>query len=154
MKTQKVVINKTHGGFSLSPKGMVEYYKLKGQRLWVYECLVDTEYIHINGQEVRSVVKIKLNPIKKVDGPLRPSSRYEYSLKPAKNDQLDEEYTVNDYQFDRTDPDLIKVVESLKDLVNGQYADLRVVEIPLGIKWVIQEQDGREWIAEEHRTWE
>lgn len=50
--------------------------------------------------------------------------------------------------YDRTDPDLIAAVEEL-----GAGTDLKVVEIPDGIEWELEEYDGLEWIAEKHRTW-
>ena len=41
----------------------------------------------------------------------------------------------------------------LGELANGPNAELKVVEIPDGIDWTIEEYDGVEWIAEVHRTW-
>jgi len=54
---------------------------------------------------------------------------------------------------DRDDPILIQLVEQLGEKVNGQFAKLRVVEIPEDVNWQINEYDGNEWIAEVHRTW-
>lgn len=55
--------------------------------------------------------------------------------------------------IERDNPDLIKVVEELGDEANSSFASLKVVEIPDDVDWEIQEYDGREWIAEKHRTW-
>lgn len=55
--------------------------------------------------------------------------------------------------FDRSDPNLIRVVEKLGEKADGKFAELEIVEIPDGTDWVIEEYDGREWIAEAHRTW-
>jgi len=59
--------------------------------------------------------------------------------------------------YDRTvardDPYLVKIVRELGATANGGYADLKIVEIPGDVKWCINEYDGNEWIAEEHRTW-
>lgn len=62
------------------------------------------------------------------------------------------------FEFDhnhkhRTDPDLIKVIEELGEEANGSCADLEIVEIPDDVEWEIDEYDGRERIAEKHRTW-
>lgn len=70
---------------------------------------------------------------------------------------------VDDFEFylsdrilieSRSDPDLIAVVELLGKAANGRYAKLKIVEIPDDIKWYIEDYDGCEWVAEEHRRWE
>jgi hypothetical protein len=58
-----------------------------------------------------------------------------------------------DRDIPRNDKDLVEVVESLGNLANGSYSSLRVVEIPDGVEWQVEEYDGSEWIAEKHRTW-
>ena len=57
------------------------------------------------------------------------------------------------YDLDRDDYDLVTVVEGLGDKANGSYAKLKVVEIPADVKWQIEEYDGSEHIAEQHRIW-
>lgn len=59
------------------------------------------------------------------------------------------------YSFDilRDDPALIQVIEELGTKANGDCAALDIVEIPDGVQWHIQEYDGVEWVAEDHRTW-
>lgn len=61
----------------------------------------------------------------------------------------------NVYRFntDRANPKLIECIETLGPLVNGRYADIQIVEIPDGVKWQVDEYDGKEWVAECHRTW-
>ena len=57
----------------------------------------------------------------------------------------------------RDDADLIAVVEELGEKANSTYSQLKVVEVPMWLKekgWTIEEYDGREWIAENHQTWE
>lgn len=58
-----------------------------------------------------------------------------------------------DQDLPRTDPHLIQCVEELGDSSWGIYAELKVVEVPDSVSWHIQETDGREWVAEDHRTW-
>ena len=48
---------------------------------------------------------------------------------------------------------VVRVVEELGEGASGQYAKLKIVEIPDGIEWSIDEYDGMEHIAEIHRTW-
>lgn len=58
------------------------------------------------------------------------------------------------YSLDlRTHPDLIEAIETLGDAASGQCGKLRVVEIPDGIEFTIEEYDGYEHVAEVHRTW-
>jgi hypothetical protein len=45
------------------------------------------------------------------------------------------------------------VIEALGDRADDVHAELRVVEVPDDVNWVIEEYDGLEWVAEVHRTW-
>ena len=54
---------------------------------------------------------------------------------------------------DRSDLDLVAVVEEMGILANGEFSVLKVVEIPDDVEWEIEEYDGIEWVAEKHRTW-
>lgn len=53
----------------------------------------------------------------------------------------------------RDDIRLIAAVEELQEIANGLDAELKVVEIPDGVKWEIDASDGMEWVAEMHRIW-
>ena len=45
------------------------------------------------------------------------------------------------------------MVQELGDKANGRCAELKVVEIPDGVDYQVEEYDGKEWVAETHRTW-
>lgn len=60
---------------------------------------------------------------------------------------------VCDSTQDRSDPDLVAVIEQLGEDANTDSSELKVVEIPDGVDWEIQDYDGMEHIAEKHRTW-
>ncbi len=49
---------------------------------------------------------------------------------------------------------LIAVVELMGSAADGGYAELKIVDVPDDVNWCIEEYDGREWVAERHRTWE
>lgn len=53
----------------------------------------------------------------------------------------------------RADPALVQAVEELGDKAWGRYAELKVVEIPDGVKYEIAEYDGLEHVVEQHCTW-
>ena len=63
------------------------------------------------------------------------------------------------YFFDiqRDDPILLQVIDTigLED-ASGPYSKLGIAEIPDDIPtdgWTVMDYDGREWVAEVHRTW-
>lgn len=58
-----------------------------------------------------------------------------------------------DRDIPRDDPILIQLFEEMGDAANGFAADMKIVEIPDGVDWEIEEYDGNEWVAEVHRTW-
>ena len=59
----------------------------------------------------------------------------------------------DDSDIKRDDPVLVQVVEELGEEANGDFAYLKVVEIPDDVDWIIEEYDGCEQVAEKHRTW-
>jgi hypothetical protein len=60
---------------------------------------------------------------------------------------------VYDSTIARDDPVLVSIVRELGADANGDYAALKIVEVPYGVDWQIEEYDGTEWVAEKHRTW-
>jgi hypothetical protein len=59
-----------------------------------------------------------------------------------------------EYDDDRANPDLVRCVEELGfEKASGGSARLAVVEIPSDVDWCIEKYNGKEWIAEVHRTW-
>lgn len=55
--------------------------------------------------------------------------------------------------YNRENSLLVRVVEELGDVANGTFAKLKVVEIPDGVNYDIDEYDGIESIHEVHRSW-
>jgi hypothetical protein len=53
----------------------------------------------------------------------------------------------------RDDRSLVAIVEEMGTLANGHCASLKVVSIPLDVKWEIQARHGIEVVSETHRTW-
>ena len=133
----KVVINRCYGGFSLSHLAVKEYLKRKGK-----EC-----FFYVNNFD---------EPYKKVNEPDEKSMFISYSTKDLGNLTTWEEF--EEFYFscrniDRDDEDLIAVVELLGEKANGRFSQLKIVEMPDGISWEIDEYDGLETVEEKHRSW-
>lgn len=119
----KVAINACFGGFSLSDEAFV---KLVGMPIDVFyrKELGDKEY---EDYVARFSGKFHDNMHRLPDG------------------------------IERHDPRLIAVIEEMgsdhRTGASGDCAYLRVVEIPDGVDYEIEEYDGNEHVAEKHRTW-
>jgi hypothetical protein len=68
-------------------------------------------------------------------------------------DSVAKENYFEDRDIPRNDPALVEVVEVLGEAANGFAANLKIVEIPEDVEWCVEENDGREWVSEKHRTW-
>ena len=139
----KVAINKCYGGFGISNEAEIEYLKLKGLKAYFYE---QVKYEYKDG---RNLYK-KVDPSKDTFMTITFTKDYGESF---------EEWPKKDsgyfYSSDipRDDPDLIKVIEKLGKKANNRFSDLKIVEIPDGTEYIIDEYDGLEHIAEKHKTW-
>ena len=114
---QRIVINASYGGFSLSRDATLVYLDLAG-------------------------VAYELLPQKDRDT----------------QNRLGDRIVVNGIDFEsrtipRDDPALVATVRRLGRKSWGEYATLKVVEVPAGVQWTVDDYDGREWVAEVHRTW-
>jgi hypothetical protein len=58
-----------------------------------------------------------------------------------------------DRDIPRDDPYLVKIVKEMGMSANGAHANLKIVEVPADVDWIVSEYDGAEWVAEVHRTW-
>ncbi|MEI8135671.1 MAG: hypothetical protein WCH46_11480 [bacterium] len=67
--------------------------------------------------------------------------------------KIEDVNSVHIYDICRDDPALVQVVEELGEKSHDRYSELRVVEIPDRISWIVLEYDGLEHVAEQHRTW-
>jgi hypothetical protein len=59
----------------------------------------------------------------------------------------------NSREIARDDPALVAVIRDLGEQAAGPHAELKIVSIPADVAWQIDEYDGWEWVAEQHRTW-
>jgi hypothetical protein len=54
----------------------------------------------------------------------------------------------------RSCPALVAIVETLGEEANGNFAELRVINVPKSVKWHIDDYDGMESVHELHRVWD
>ena len=57
------------------------------------------------------------------------------------------------FRLRRDNEFLIEVVRQLGRKANSKKAELKIVTIPDGVSWQIEDHNGLEWIAEVHRIW-
>jgi hypothetical protein len=125
--TQKIAINTCFGGFGLSDTAFREWARRKN-----YGMVVDP---HSYGTFFWATPNLTA---------LSADVKYrDYTP-----DNL-----ISDRDIDRDDKDLVDIISEMGESAYGEHARLRVVEIPDGVSWFIDEYDGREHVAEEHQTW-
>ena len=76
-----------------------------------------------------------------------------YSITFFYKDSIADENFFSERDLERNDSDLIKVIEELGIEANNPFSSLKIVEIPDDVKWHVSDYDGREHVAEDHRTW-
>lgn len=59
-----------------------------------------------------------------------------------------------DKMIHRDDPVLVEIVREFGEAGWGEHAALKVIRIPADVDWVIEDYDGKEWVAEVHRIWQ
>ena len=140
---QRIVINVCYGGFGLSHYAIMKYAELKGIKVYAYvpksDRPIDKEYV--------PYVKSRFDK--------KPYFLHYASIKKdvITNSELNKYYVDLKVEDNRDDPALIKVVEELGESAGGEFAKLKIVEIPDDVEWEISEYDGWETIEEKHRSW-
>lgn len=141
---QHIVINDCHGGFGLSPAAIERYHEIMDQPVWIETnrmcSLVKTVWLVPQDQRVEL-------PGPKEWQTMSDQEKLDYNNR--YNNQV-----WSDRDLLRDDPVLIQVVRELGTQANAPVAKLKIVEIPAAVLWQIEEYDGKEWIAEQHRTWD
>lgn len=139
----KIAINKCYGGFSLSDKAIEMIMKRKGLSCYRYKQTkshysdgVD-EYTRIDDNELESssIMNYSTIDLGKTIGNIPDENFWYYR------------------NLERTDKDLVSVIEELGNEASGRYGRIVVIEIPDDVDWEIDDYDGIETIHEKHRVW-
>lgn len=158
----KIVINKCFGGYKLSAKAIKAILKRKGHQCF---CYVPSYVADYKSGDLNLVF------YRRWDDETEPAAMradfynicfvtkdYGETVDPDKFFNIRKRldcYTSFSFGYDRTDPDLVAVVEELGPEVNGSPStELHVIEIPDDVEWEITDYDGWEQVEEKHRVWE
>lgn len=155
----KVVINACFGGFGLSNRALKMYCERKGIPCnFFYQETCDGPYKRItdeqafNAKSAFSVSAYQCETASEI-----PTFRDFAKATNACREEMNKAYAMVAVPYpgaiSRSDPDLIDVIETLGSEANGEYAELKIIEIPDGIDWQVEEYDGNEHIAQVHETW-
>ena len=137
---KKVVINNCYGGFGLSITGTKAYYARKGIECYAFENRLikcKNQYVLLDSDNEGSAFFVSFFSVKNPNEMGKDACNFGLTPRPE----------------DRDDSDLVAVVEELGEKSWGDCAKLKIVEIPDDVKWHIEEYDGIEHVAEDHRIW-
>lgn len=131
----KVAINTCYGGFGISDAAFEKYLEIKG-----------ITYYKSEPDEIWGNSYYYSVPVDEY------TKQYEQDKKKGNYSETNK-LSINKYDIERNDPVLIQIIEEMGKDSWGPYAQLSIVEIPDDVDFVVEEYDGREWVAETHRTW-
>ena len=138
---QKIVINKCFGGFGLG----IEAQKLIN-KLGCPHSKIQTEKEYFGTSELSKGLDIKYYG----SSQNAHKQHAEFCEIPFSEGKL----ICDDHdRQNRNCSVLIKVVKKMGKKSWGKHAELKIVEVPDGVEWEIEEYDGSEWISEKHRIW-
>lgn len=137
---KKVILNKCFGGFDVSKEAYMLYAKKKGLTLYLYESeFINRKFIYKKANDDNSIFRHYF--IKDMGDNVEISNE-DY-----------EKYCLYLKDEHREDPILIEVVEELGEKASGRFGNLKVVEIPDDLEYVIDEYDGIETLHQKVEEW-
>ena len=138
---KKVILNKCYGGFAVSDEGYDLYARKKGITLYKYYYdFGDCAYKRLN-EDCYSVSDIYYF-----------TKDFGDDIKSISDEDF-KKYCLYLEESCREDSILIEVVEELGQQANTYYSELKVVEIPDNLDYVIDNYDGLEILHEKVREW-
>lgn len=160
----KVVINEDFGGFSLSAKAVQRLAELKGRPCYFFTKptanIIRGDYVPASVEEADAAFMFFAFDVPNPNEVLAERADWHDMTQAERiaQNELHRSHALDSRPDDRSDSDLVRVVEELgvggRGVgAGGRHASLKIVEIPDDVDWSIKEYDGSEHIAENHRTW-
>lgn len=150
----KVAINTQYGGYRLSQKAFIALLRKKGYDelcFYKYEESYSPLIFKANKISEQEYLESEISNIKKLIAP--EDFGDEISIQ-GDNSMFCNLCLYQDYFLeDRTDEDLIEVIEELGEEASTNVSTLKVVEIPDDVEFEINDYDGIESVHEKHRVW-
>jgi hypothetical protein len=149
----KVVVNKCYGGFGLSNEALDRLHELGFEGIATpidehFQVPDDTDEFHT---KYGKAATLRANKAFRETGEFPGGGGLVDTLLSKDFKYVLWSGRLEDKQ--RSDPRLVALVEELGKRVNGDFANLEIVEIPDGTDYVIAEYDGFEHVEEVHRSW-
>ena len=155
----KIVINSCYGGFNLSPLAVKRLAELNGKECYFFRFdhgNLDT-HVPTTAKEIGTSLFWSAFSVPNPDSHLPKTDRW-CVMTPEEKDRVNAAHTQIALSLrpeDRADPKLVQVVEELgSEKASGSCAELKVVKIPDGTDYVIEDYDGVESIHEKHQSWD
>ena len=154
----KVAINTCFGGFSLSSFAVKRIAELKGKPCFFFIQDIkqgfSSDYIPVTVEKANGDFMFQAFTVPNPNEILKRKDWHKMTMEEKRtSNELYYSVCLNNRDYERNDPDLIKCIEELGEKANGRCAEIEIVEIPDGVDYEIDEYDGNEHIAEKHRTW-
>jgi len=153
----KIVVNKCFGGFGLSPKAIKRISQLQRKECYFFKDGLKNDYKEITLKQAEGDIFFSAFSVPNPNEYLQEGDWRAMTIeeRQAQNARFDAISLRSRYDYEeRTNPLLIQVVEELGEkAASGKLALLKIIEIPDGIEWEIDDYDGVETIREQHRSW-
>lgn len=138
----KIVINADYGGFSISEAAVYALAARKGLTVYKEGVRWQTTYWTVPPTDPG---RVRFHTVRANWVNVSISDRHAA-------DAFYTAHTLNTRPEDRTDPDLIAVIEELGEAANGDHATLEIVDLPPGTMYRITEYDGYESVETQENT--
>lgn len=136
----KIVLNKRYGGFELSHEAKMKIFEKRGIKVFPY--IGNWDGIQIFYEKFTAERLAKGGILATVTYFRKDPALDEFDETVTEDSKYDPIYLV--FDNDRSNKELIEVVEELGDKANTRFSELKVFEIPDGSKYEIDEHDGME----------